>query len=95
MNVAIKALRTDGNWPSRENFLNVMKKSILANDGLFDLILGYQAYMSPVEVMGYLYNFLDVDGIDLDAEYYYHAVKSVVRAQSNKLGTLWLLGGRC
>ncbi len=88
-NVAVKALRTDGNWPSRENFLNTMKNSIMANDGLFDLILGYQAYMSPVEVMGYLYNFRDVDGIDLNADYYYH---DIIR-ESTLNGKLYFLAG--
>ena len=88
-NVAIKALRTDGNWPSRNNFLTVMEKSIMANDGLFDLILGYQAYMSPVEVMGYLYNFLDADGLDLDADYYYH---DIIR-ESTLNGKLYFLAG--
>ncbi len=73
-NVKIEALRTNGNWPARDNFLTVMKKSVMASDGAFDLILGYQAYMSTVDVMECLCNFLEVDGIDLDADYYYRDI---------------------
>ena len=59
-NVKIEALRTNGNWPARDNFLTVMKKSVMASDGAFDLILGYQAYMSTVDVMECLCNFLEL-----------------------------------
>lgn len=73
-NVVIKAERTDGNWPNNANFKNVLKNSITAGDGAFDLVLGYQAYLNSIEMMGYFYNFRDIDGINLEADYYYQDI---------------------
>ena len=73
-NVVIKAERTDGNWSNNANFKTVLKNSITAGDGAYDLVLGYQAYLNSIEMMGYFYNFRELDGLNLDADYYYQDI---------------------
>lgn len=87
--VVINAYRTEGNWPSRQNFTDTMKNSISAGDGAFDLILGYQAYMNNVDIAGYLYNFRDVPLLNLEADYYY----SDIIEESTLNGKLYYLTG--
>ena len=88
-NVNIKAFKTAGNWPDRENFSSVLKTSVLAGDGAFDLVLGYQAYCANTDIAECLYNFMDMPLIDLNAEYYYHDIIDEIKVN----GKLYYLTG--
>lgn len=73
-NVNIVANKANGSWPDRESFNSLLKTSVMAGDGAFDLVLGYQAYSANLDVAECLYDFMKVPVIDLDAEYYYHDI---------------------
>lgn len=73
-NVNIVANKANGSWPDRESFNSLLKTSVMAGDGEFDLVLGYQAYSANLDVAECLYDFMKVPVIDLDAEYYYHDI---------------------
>ena len=88
-NVKIKANRVIGNWPNRDEFTTTLKTSVLAGDGAFDLILGYQAYSANTDITECLYDFTDLPLINLDAEYYYHDIIDEVMVN----GKLYYIAG--
>jgi len=63
-NVDLKVTLVDGVWDKRANFLNHLTNSILADDGAYDLVAGYQAYILTPIMEGYFLNILDMDHID-------------------------------
>lgn len=88
-NVNIKANRVRGSWPDRESFNSLLKTSVMAGDGAFDLVLGYQAYSANLDVAECLYDFMKVPVINLDAEYYYHDIIDEITVN----GKLYYLAG--
>ncbi|MCI8388073.1 MAG: hypothetical protein HFE63_06350 [Clostridiales bacterium] len=88
-NVNIEAYKTAGNWPDREQFNSTLKNSVMANDGAYDLVLGYQAYSCNLDVTEYLYDFNSMPIINLDADYYYHDIMNEITIN----GKLYYLAG--
>lgn len=59
--VRLNMIDVAGDWNNRENFKKTVTASVLANDGMYDLVAGYMAYVPSLAVDG---NFLDLNCID-------------------------------
>jgi ABC-type glycerol-3-phosphate transport system substrate-binding protein len=69
-NIKLKYNIIDGAWSSQNTFLNTLNSSILAGDGEYDMVAGYQAYMITPAMEGYFLNILDMDEIDTNAPWW-------------------------
>ena len=69
-NVDLVYSEVDGSWGAQNTFLNTLNNSILAGDGAYDLVAGYQAYMITPAMEGYFLNILDLDYIDASAPWW-------------------------
>ncbi len=69
-NVDLVYSEVDGSWGAQDTFLNTLNNSILAGDGAYDLVAGYQAYMITPAMEGYFLNILDLDYIDASAPWW-------------------------
>ncbi len=59
-----------GNWANHDAFTNVIHNSVLASDGEYDFIAGYQAVLTTNIMNGDLMNLYDVDHLTLDAPWW-------------------------
>ena len=60
----------NGGWDDRSIFLNTLTGSVLAGDGSYDMVAGYEAYMTGPATEGYFLNILDMKNIDPDATWW-------------------------
>ncbi len=68
--VKVKVHSTPGGWDNQQKFLNVLNSSVLANDGAFDIVDGYAAYIGSALKNN---NFIDLNSlpyIDLSADWW-------------------------
>ena len=59
-----------GNWANHESFTNTIHNSVLAGDGAYDFIAGYQAVLTTNIQNGDLMNLYDVPNLQLDAPWW-------------------------
>ena len=62
-----------GNWANHENFTNIIHNSVLAGDGAYDFIAGYQAVLTINIQNGDLMNLYEVPHLELDAPWWTEA----------------------
>lgn len=62
--------KVNGGWDDRSIFLNTLTGSVLAGDGAYDMVAGYEAYMTGPATEGYFLNILDMKNIDPDATWW-------------------------
>ena len=53
-NISIKPITADGTWSDRENFIGLITASVLANDDEYDLVAGYNGYITTLITQGCL-----------------------------------------
>ncbi|MGM9625237.1 MAG: hypothetical protein ACI3XM_05960, partial [Eubacteriales bacterium] len=69
-NISIKPITADGNWDSREIFMNLIASSVLAGEDAYDLVAGYNAYIATLITHGYLID-MNIMGIDFSSPWWY------------------------
>ena len=63
--VKLNFIDTRGDWGNKDNFINAVHNSVLAGDGEYDFVSGYQATIVQNVTMGDFLNLLDLPYIDL------------------------------
>lgn len=69
-NVDLVYSEVDGSWGAQNTFLTTLNNSILAGDGAYDMVAGYQAYMITPAMEGYFLNILEMPYIDASAPWW-------------------------
>lgn len=69
--VKIEPYQVDGNWGSRQTFIDTIRNEATAGDGYIDLIAGYCAYMPTVVLNGYCMNLYELPLVDFDNDWWY------------------------
>jgi len=87
--VKLAFTHVNGLWDDREGFLGAISTSVMANDGAYDMVAGYQAYMVTPALEGLLLNILTMEHIDPEAKWW--SQKCVESTTVN--GKLFLLPG--
>ncbi len=64
-NVIVSANEQPGGWNDQTTFMGLIKNSVNAQDGAYDLVAGYMAYSCKLAVEGMFYNLYDVNNLDL------------------------------
>ena len=62
-NIFITPVMVDGDWNSRDLFINAISSSVMSGSDEYDLIAGYNAYITTLITQGYL---LDLNQLDID-----------------------------
>ena len=62
-----------GDWANHDNFTNIIHNSVLAGDGAYDFIAGYQAVLTLNIQNGDLMNLYEVPHLELDAPWWTEA----------------------
>ncbi|MBQ8509846.1 MAG: extracellular solute-binding protein [Clostridia bacterium] len=65
-NVKINYIAEAGAWAAKDTFNGLIKQSVMAGDGAYDLVDGMIAVTMTVAPEGLFLNYLDLDGINLD-----------------------------
>lgn len=68
--VKINAIAIDGSWSAKDNYLNTIRQSVMANDGAFDLVDGYAAIIGGLFGDGVFMNLWDVPNLRLTEEWW-------------------------
>ncbi len=71
LNIDLKFVKTDGNWPNREIFRAAIQSSVLANDGAYDLCFGALNQLMPYVADGYFLNLLELDHLDFTQDWWF------------------------
>ncbi len=69
-NVRLKFEDTRGDWGNKDNFINAVHNSVLAGDGAYDFVSGYQATIVQNVTMGDFLNLLELPYIDLSSAWW-------------------------
>lgn len=72
-NVRFNFIDIPGAWGDRANFVNTVHNSVLAEDGAYDMVFGYQAYMIDNIANNDFMNLLDLPYLQLGAEHWTQA----------------------
>ena len=68
--VKLNFIDTPGDWGNKDNFINAVHNSVLAGDGEYDFVSGYQATIVQNVTMGDFLNLLDLPYIDLSSAWW-------------------------
>ena len=63
-----------GSWAQKDDFINFFKTSIMAGDGAYDLIMGYEGYMADITHNDLYLNLYDVPYLDFEKDHWYHDI---------------------
>lgn len=55
-----------GDWGSRQSFLGLIRNSVLAEDGAYDLVNGMTSIIMPITMEGVFHDYARLDGIHFD-----------------------------
>lgn len=69
-NVSIKPITADGTWSDRETFIGLITASVLANDDEYDLVAGYNGYITTLITQGCLTD-MSKSNIDFSTPWWY------------------------
>lgn len=69
-NVTLSPYYVDGAWDSREEYLGLMRSSVMADDGAWELIDGYAAVIGGGYADHLFLNLNDVEQLDLSADWW-------------------------
>lgn len=64
--VDLNYIAQSGDWSSRQNYTGLIRNSILAQDGAYDLVDGMISIVMPLTMEGLFQNLTDVEGINFD-----------------------------
>lgn len=64
--VDLNYIAESGDWNNRNSFLTLIRNSVLAEDGAYDLVNGMTSIIMPVTMEGIFQNYAEMDGIDFD-----------------------------
>ena len=64
-NVILNIIDVAGTWNSRDNFKKTVSASVLADDGMYDLVASCMFYMADLTTENYFANLLDIDTLNL------------------------------
>ncbi|MCI8388878.1 MAG: extracellular solute-binding protein [Clostridiales bacterium] len=82
-NVNINTIAIDGDWNARESFINMIAQSVLANDDDYQLVAGYNAYITSMITQGYLLDTNEL-GIDFSSPWWYSGFNDNVEIEGKK-----------
>lgn len=72
-NVRFNFIDISGSWGDRASFVNTVHNSVLAEDGAYDMVFGYQAYMIDNIANGDFMNLLELPYLQLGADHWTQA----------------------
>ena len=64
LNVDIETITMDGSWNNQDEFMGLIRNSVAAGDHEYDIITGYQAYITQLAMGGEVINMLDLPYVD-------------------------------
>ena len=64
--VDLNYIAESGQWSTRETYTGLIRNSIMAQDGAYDLVDGMISILMPMTMEGLFQNLADVDGINFD-----------------------------
>lgn len=64
--VDLNYIAESGQWSARETYTGLIRNSIMAQDGAYDLVDGMISILMPMTMEGVFQNLADVDGINFD-----------------------------
>ena len=64
LNVDIETITMDGYWDNQNNFMGLIRNSVAAGDHEYDIVVGYQAYITSLAMSGDVLNMLDMPYVD-------------------------------
>lgn len=68
--IDLNYIAESGDWSNRNSFLTLIRNSVLAEDGAYDLVNGMTSIIMPVTMEGIFHNYAAMDGIDFDAPWW-------------------------
>ena len=72
LNIKYNYIPESGGWESRDAFKGIIRNSVLAGDGAYDLIAGYQVVTLPLTLEGVFMDINEVPNIDLEKPWWVH-----------------------
>ena len=66
LNVKIVPTNMNGYWDNKDNFLATVRNNVMAGDDSFDLVVGYQAYITQLAIEGLVCSLSDLPYIDIE-----------------------------
>ncbi len=88
-NVELNFIGREGTWGKHMDFANILHSSVMAGDGEYDAVAGYQYVLATNITNGDLLNLRDIDYLELDAPWW---SKEAVNALSYN-GICYIAGG--
>ncbi|MCL2814058.1 MAG: ABC transporter substrate-binding protein [Oscillospiraceae bacterium] len=88
-NIEIDVTEVMGDWSSLSIFMNAFKNSVLAGDGAYDLVAGYQAYFMSATTDGWLYDINSLPYIDQTKPWWAESVFNELTVN----GKLYIMAG--
>ena len=82
-NVSITPIMVDGDWNSRDIFTGAIAASVLSGSDDYDLIAGYNAYITTLITQGYLTDLNEL-GIDFSSPWWYSGFNDNVEIAGQK-----------
>ena len=77
-NINIKAHSTPGYWTYREDFMRTLSNAVMAGEGAFDLVVGYEAYLVNAISKNLFMNIYNAEYINTEKDYYFQdAIKEL------------------
>lgn len=64
LNVDIETITMDGYWDNQDNYMGVIRNSVAAGDREYDIVAGYQGYITKLALTGTVMNMLDIPYVD-------------------------------
>ncbi len=62
--VVLEIIQTEGDWSHKDSFMGTVRNSILAGDGDYDLVAGYNAYIAQMTLEKCFLNILELPDLD-------------------------------
>ncbi|MCL1794460.1 MAG: ABC transporter substrate-binding protein, partial [Oscillospiraceae bacterium] len=88
-NMEIDVVEVMGDWSNLNTFMTAFKNSVLAGDGAYDLVAGYQAYFMSATTDGWLYDINSLPYIDQNKPWWAKSVFDELTVN----GKLYIMAG--
>ncbi|MBQ7301918.1 MAG: hypothetical protein IJW77_18970 [Clostridia bacterium] len=75
LGIAFEFITAPGHWADKDSFNALIKNSIMANDGAYDLISGTMVCVLPIAAEGYFLNALDLEHIQFENPWWVQDMK--------------------
>lgn len=87
LNIKYNYISAMGGWEDRETYKGLIRNSVLAGDGAYDLVAGYQVCVLPLSLEGVFMDIHEVPGIDMEKPWWVHNLTDTIGIQG-KLYTI-------